>query len=159
MDISIVNNLYQQSFHSDLCDITAYATERGIVKIELYTFSDIVRKNTLTEQCCRELDEYFSGQRQTFDLPLVYQGAPFNCRVWEALLDIPYGSTVSYKDIAAAVGSPKACQSVGNANHANPLPIVIPCHRVISANGKIGGYTYPIELKKKLLALEHQHKK
>lgn len=158
MDITIVNNLYQQSFHSDLCDVTVYATNQGIVKIELCTFSSIERKNALTEQCRCELIEYFKGQRQTFDLPLVCQGPPFYRKVWEALQAVPYGATVSYKDIAVAVGSPKACQSVGNANHANPLPIVIPCHRVIAANGEIGGYAYPIELKKKLLALEQRNK-
>ena len=150
--------LYRQSFHSALCDGTVYATEQGIVKLELCTFCDSERKNALTEKCCRELSEYFAGQRQTFDLPLILRGTPFSLRVWEALKTVPYGSTVSYKEIAAAVGSPKACRAVGGANHANPLPILIPCHRVIAANGKPGGYAYPIELKEKLLALERRYK-
>ena len=96
----------------------------------------------LLQQAVRELGEYFSGRRQ------------FQHRVWEALRKIPYGSTCSYGEVAAAVGNPKASRAVGMANNRNPLPVLIPCHRVIGADGGLVGYGGGLDIKKKLLALE-----
>lgn len=110
--------------------------------------------NALTAQVFRQLDEYFSGTRRTFDFPCRPHGTPFQQSVWAALRDIPYGETRSYKQLAEAIGRPNACRAVGMANHANPILIVIPCHRVICADGSPGGYAGGAEMKKALLRLE-----
>lgn len=103
-----------------------------------------------------QLDEYFSGKRKIFSLPLSLQGTNFQIQVWEALQTIPYGETWYYGQLAEAVGNPKACRAVGMANHRNPLPILIPCHRVIGKNGSLTGYGGGLDLKEKLLALEQR---
>lgn len=105
-------------------------------------------------QSARELGEYFRGQRQHFQIPLAPRGTPFQQQVWRELQNIPYGSTCSYKDIAARIKNPKGARAVGSANGKNPLCIVIPCHRVIAADGSIGGYSGGLTMKRKLLALE-----
>ena len=103
----------------------------------------------------KQLDEYFAGRRLIFRLPMdLDQGTPFQRRVWKALSDIPYGQTVSYKDIADTIGQPSATRAVGGANGKNPIPIVIPCHRVVATGGALGGYTPGLLAKKKLLGLE-----
>ncbi|MBC2315249.1 methylated-DNA--[protein]-cysteine S-methyltransferase [Listeria booriae] len=102
-----------------------------------------------------ELQQFFKGEIRDFTVPIEVVGTDFQMRVWEALRTIPYGEVVSYKDIAELAGSPKAVRAVGQANHANPIPIIIPCHRVIQADGKIGGYNgSDVERKQWLLALE-----
>lgn len=101
-----------------------------------------------------QLREYFAGARRTFDLPLAPHGTAFQQRVWAALRAIPYGETRTYGELAAAIGSPNASRAVGMANHRNPISIVIPCHRVIGANGTLTGYAGGLEVKRKLLALE-----
>ena len=101
-----------------------------------------------------QLREYFAGTRRTFDLPLAPRGTAFQQRVWAALRAIPYGETHTYGELAAAIGSPSASRAVGMANHHNPTPIVIPCHRVIGANGTLTGYAGGLETKRRLLALE-----
>ena len=102
----------------------------------------------------RQLLEYLSGQRKVFDLPLIPQGTPFQKRVWQALEAIPWGELRSYRDIAQAVNCPRGFRAVGMANHRNPIPIFIPCHRVVGSNGSLTGYAGGLELKKALLALE-----
>lgn len=101
-----------------------------------------------------QLREYFAGARRTFDLPLAPHGTAFQQRVWTALRAIPYGETRTYGELAAAIDSPNASRAVGMANHRNPIPIVIPCHRVIGANGTLTGYAGGLEIKRRLLALE-----
>ena len=101
-----------------------------------------------------QLTEYFAGQRHRFELPLDPEGTPFQQRVWRALQDIPYGVTISYAQLAARIGQPTASRAVGLANGSNPLPIVIPCHRVIGANGTLTGYGGGLPIKERLLALE-----
>jgi len=105
----------------------------------------------------RQLQEYGEGARRTFDLPLAPAGTPFQRRVWQALVAIPYGQTVSYGYIARAIGNPKACRAVGMANNRNPIPIFIPCHRVIGADGSLVGYGSGLALKRQLLELEARH--
>lgn len=102
----------------------------------------------------KELKEFFEGNRKKFSLKLVYPGTPFQQSVWEELLKIPYGSTVSYEDIARRVGSPKAVRAVGEANGLNRIAIVIPCHRVVNKSGELGGYGGGLWRKTMLLALE-----
>lgn len=107
------------------------------------------------QQLLEQLAGYFEGEREVFDLPIFLQGTPFQQRVWQALSEIPYGVVVSYKDIAIAAGSPKAVQAVGQANRANPIPILIPCHRCVKSDGALGGYNgADIDKKQYLLALE-----
>lgn len=103
-----------------------------------------------------ELTEYFEGRRRVFTLPLNPQGTPFQKRVWETLQSIGYGETISYGEEARRVGNPKASRAVAGANGRNPISILIPCHRVISGDGTIGGYTGGIEKKVFLLALERR---
>ncbi len=106
------------------------------------------------EQAADQLAAYFSGTRRSFDLPLDPRGTEFQRRVWLTLADIPYGQTISYADLARWVGRPTAYRAVGQANGANPLPIVLPCHRVVASGGGLGGYGGGLELKRSLLALE-----
>ena len=102
----------------------------------------------------RQLDEYFAGERRRFDLPLAPRGTEFQRRVWRALTEIPYGKTTSYGELARHIGKPSASRAVGLANGANPLPIIVPCHRVIGADGSLTGFGGGLPIKRKLLALE-----
>jgi methylated-DNA-[protein]-cysteine S-methyltransferase len=101
-----------------------------------------------------QLHAYFAGELHEFSLPLAPAGTPFQQSVWTALRTIPYGETRSYLDIANSIGKPSACRAVGAANGANPLPIVVPCHRVIGSNGTLTGFGGGVEVKRRLLALE-----
>lgn len=114
-------------------------------------------RNELTDKTVLQLEEYFDGERKAFDIPIKLMGTEFQKKVWNELLKIPYGKTVSYKDIAIKIGKPKACRAVGMANHNNPILIIIPCHRVINENNKLGGYALGLDLKRKLLELEKEN--
>ncbi len=103
---------------------------------------------------CEQLGEYFAGRRTHFDVPLAPQGTSFQLRVWAELRRIPYGQTISYGELARRVGLPRAARAVGAANGANPLPIIVPCHRVIGADGRLTGFGGGLALKADLLALE-----
>lgn len=105
-------------------------------------------------ELARQLKEFFAGERREFDLPLAPKGTEFRRRVWAELLKIPFGETVSYGQIAARIGNPAACRAVGSANGANPIALIIPCHRVIGSNGTLTGYGGGLDLKEKLLAWE-----
>ena len=142
--------------------VTAWEDEKEYVK-EIQVLSrqqalEIRQNRSMPSPLQREVDkqmkEYFEGERKEFDLPLRPEGTDFQKKVWNALLEIPFGETRSYQDIANAVGSPKACRAVGMANHQNPIIIVIPCHRVIGKNGKLVGYGGGLSMKEKLLLLE-----
>lgn len=100
------------------------------------------------------LMEYFAGKRTVFKLPLAPEGTAFRKKVWAALLDIPYGGSISYGELARRVDNPRGVRAVGRANHHNPIPILIPCHRVVGADGSLTGYGGGVELKRALLALE-----
>lgn len=108
----------------------------------------------LLQRAAQQLTEYFAARRRRFDLPLRPQGTVFQQAAWSALCDIPYGQTRTYAQQAAAIGNPKACRAVGMANHCNPLPLFIPCHRVIGAGGKLTGYAGGLAIKRFLLELE-----
>ena len=108
----------------------------------------------LLQRAAQQLTEYFAARRRRFDLPLRPQGTAFQQAAWSALCDIPYGQTRTYAQQAAAIGHPKACRAVGMANHCNPLPLFIPCHRVIGAGGKLTGYAGGLAIKRFLLELE-----
>jgi len=104
----------------------------------------------------RQLRAYFAGELEAFDLKLTPQGTPFQLSVWNRLCEIPYGETISYGELARRVGNPNASRAVGLANGSNPIPIVIPCHRVIGSNGKLTGYGGGLPIKEKLLGLERR---
>lgn len=110
-------------------------------------------------KAARQLEAYFEGRLRAFDLPLAPVGTPFQRRVWDELLKVPYGETVSYGDIARRIGHPTASRAVGAANGANPIPIIIPCHRAVGADGSLTGYGGGIERKRALLDLESQRAK
>ncbi len=112
--------------------------------------------NYLQRDCIRQLEAYFKRQLKQFDLPLDWTGAPaFHQSVWEELLLIPYGHTISYLAIAEALGDAKSVRAVGQANRNNPIPIIVPCHRVIAKNGDLHGYYYGLDMKRALLELEN----
>ncbi|MCL1842742.1 MAG: methylated-DNA--[protein]-cysteine S-methyltransferase [Defluviitaleaceae bacterium] len=111
--------------------------------------------NDITKEAAKQIDEYFKKKRKKFELPLRPKGTSFQLAAWNALVSIPYGETRTYKQIAEFLENPKACRAVGSANNKNPIPIIIPCHRVIGADGSLTGYAYGIEMKKRLLALEN----
>ncbi len=119
---------------------------------------DKLQNNELSSPVLKEailqLEQYFRGERTAFDLPLQPQGTPFQQRVWQELLKIPYGQTISYKELACRVGDPNASRAVGSANGKNEIFIIIPCHRVVQSGGKLGGYAYGLEMKLFLLQME-----
>lgn len=136
--------------------LTIAANDKGITQI---LFGDVPldlprRPSALTNTAATQLQEYFAGKRRVFTVDLDPQGSEFQLRVWRELSKIPYGQTRTYADIAEAIGNPKAYRAVGMANNKNPLPIVLPCHRVIGTNGKLVGYAGGIKIKRYLLELE-----
>jgi methylated-DNA-[protein]-cysteine S-methyltransferase len=126
----------------------------GVLRRLDFTSAPSDTTTPLLREAERQLRAYFAGELRQFDLPLDPQGTPFQQQVWAALREIPYGEVRSYGQIAAAIGNPKACRAVGMANHRNPLPILIPCHRVCGSDGSLTGYGGGIERKKWLLELE-----
>lgn len=108
----------------------------------------------LTARATRQLDEYFTGKRQTFDIPLLFAGTDFQQKVWNELLHIPFGETISYGEMAQRISMPKAVRAVANANGANSISIFAPCHRVIGSNRSLTGYGGGLDTKRKLLELE-----
>jgi len=113
-----------------------------------------IKTSILTEKVKKQLCEYFEGKRKSFDIPICFSGTEFQNKVWKELLNIPYGKTRSYKDIAKEVGNEKASRAVGGANNKNPIWIIVPCHRVIGKNGELVGYGGGLKLKEFLLSIE-----
>lgn len=134
------------------------ATETHLINIQFTQPQKALLQTTeLLSMATIQLDEYFQGKRTTFSLPFKLTGTPFQLAVWKELQNIPYGQTTSYKEIAQKINKPKAYRAVGVANNKNPLPIIIPCHRVIGSNGKLIGYAGGLKLKNYLLELEKSH--
>lgn len=137
------------------------AEENGSIT-NLYFETDAIPQNVelspteVIKEAFRQLDAYLAGELETFSLPLAPHGTDFMRTVWMALCKVPYGKTASYKEIAIAAGSPQAARAVGLANNRNPLPLFIPCHRTIGADGKLTGYRGGLEIKKLLLDIEKQ---
>lgn len=137
------------------------ASDRGLISIDVrkssisreVTAAD-ARAKAILQTTRKQLAEYFAGRRTTFDVPLDLMGTDFQVESWKALGRIPYGKTISYGQQALSIGNPKACRAVGSANGKNPIPIIVPCHRVVSADGSLGGYSLGLKMKKQLLALE-----
>lgn len=158
--------------------ITLVARQSKLIALDWFTHKIEKRLGKLTEQAClveskdlanisdkpnatlllstiQQLDEYFARQRKTFDIALdLSLGTPFQQKVWQALLKIPYGETISYAQLASSIGQPTAYRAVANANGKNPISLIVPCHRVIASDGGLGGYTGGLDIKKQLLAIE-----
>ena len=139
------------SFVSLLGPITIFA-EGGTIISLLFSYSEYSDSSPLLEKAKEEIEEYFQGMRKTFDLPLDAKGTEFQKRVWKELLDIRYGETLSYGEIGDRIGT-KAYRAIGNACGKNPIPILIPCHRVVGKDN-IGGFSLGLDLKRKLLDIE-----
>ena len=116
------------------------------------------QETPLLAEAKRQLEEYFAGKRREFNIPLSMRGTSFQKKVWEQLLTIPYGETVTYGEIAARIGNPRAGRAVGMANHHNPIAIIVPCHRVIGAYGRLTGYGGGLPIKQSLLELEKKYR-
>lgn len=112
------------------------------------------KESKMLDKAEKQIGEYLTGKRESFDIPLKLEGTDFQKRVWAELEKIPYGQTRSYKQIASALKDPKACRAVGTANGKNPVSLIVPCHRVINENGKMGGYAGGLNIKEFLLGLE-----
>lgn len=151
-----MNTQYWARLDSPLGHLTVSVNQDGaLVAIDLRGAAG--RGQERPDRCrepLRQLDEYFKGQRETFDLPLRLTGSEFQRQVWQALTSIPFGDSISYGQLAQAVGRAGAARAVGQANGANPIPIVVPCHRVVASDGGMGGFSGGIELKRWLLAHE-----
>lgn len=143
------------TYETGLGSVTFIEEDGALLAISMQRSLEGVEKETsLTKEAYAQLSEYLNGKRKTFDLPFKMRGTQFQEQVWNALLDIPYGETRSYKQIAEAIGNPKAVRAVGMANNRNPLLIIVPCHRVIGKNGSLVGYGEGLEMKEFLLRLE-----
>lgn len=142
-----------------LCDWTAGTRHaRVMARVQRHLKAEFVEKpSELTRLAAQELDEFFAKRRQVFDLPLLFAGTDFQQRVWRNLLKIPYGQTLSYRQESLALGMPEAVRAIANANGANALSIIIPCHRVIGHNGSLTGYGGGLAAKRFLLELEGHH--
>lgn len=138
-----------------IADDGSYITNIFFEKEEAVNFE--VNETPLIKEAKKQIEEYLKGRRKYFDLPICPSGTEFQRKVWNALKEIPYGETKSYKDIAVAVGNEKACRAVGMANNRNPISIIIPCHRVIGKNGKLVGYGGGLPIKEYLLKLENDN--
>lgn len=152
---------YSFVYQTSLGSITLTADERTLTECTYGAPNkgSVVLQTPVLEQAFGELQEYLSGKRAVFHVPLNPTGTLFQQKVWKALMKIPYGQTVSYKEIAKQIGNEKACRAVGMANNRNPIAIFIPCHRVVGANGKLVGYAGGLNIKKALLTLESSDKK
>ncbi len=158
-------NVYKSK---ELGPIYVISDGEAIVNIELFEdgwqklrrqYEMVKSDSLLLEEALCQLDEYFHGKRKMFQLPLKWKGTPFQEKVWQALCEIPYGTTVSYSEIAEKIGRPKAVRAVGQANRANELAIMVPCHRVIGKNRSLTGYAgNRTEVKEMLLLLEQKYR-
>lgn len=149
---------YSCKYQFENISLYLVATETHLINIQFTQPQKALLQTTeLLSMATIQLDEYFQGKRTTFSLPFKLTGTPFQLAVWKELQNISYGKTTSYKEIAQKINKPKACRAVGMANNKNPLPIIIPCHRVIGSNGKLIGYAGGLKLKNYLLELEKSH--
>lgn len=150
-------SLYFQIYETELFSLTIAGNETAITHIlfgKKTDFFGIRQETELIKEAYRQITEYLAGRLKSFDLPLAPQGTEFQKRIWNVLTSIPYGHTLSYGEVAALAGSPKACRAVGMASHNNPIVLVIPCHRVIGKNGSLTGFGGGLDVKEKLLKLE-----
>lgn len=157
-DSSLLRKVFVASTEKGVCMVDFFKSERAFLKRLKERFpGKIIRDEGKNKGVLSQLKRYLDGELQHFDCALDFRGTPFEKRVWAALAKIPYGETRSYKEIAQAIGYPKAFRAVGNANGNNSLPLIIPCHRVIESSGGLGGFGHGLKVKKQLLDFEKAH--
>ena len=157
-----MENLFCVRTSSPVGPLFLAASTKGLVRVEFEARMQKLNRDTIQPResrpalapYLRELKEYFAGERREFSFPLDLRGTEFQLACWHALLEIPYGETRSYRDIAQAIGHPHAYRAVGMSNNRNPVAIVVPCHRVIASSGSLCGYGGGLDIKRKLLDLE-----
>jgi O-6-methylguanine DNA methyltransferase len=160
-----METLYYSHLRSPIGPLTVAVSKRGLVALEFgdehpakhrRAWRDLEWQESAepTAPCVKQLEEYFAGARREFTMPLDLRGTEFQKRCWQALVEIPYGRTCTYADVARAVGKPRAFRAVGLANNRNPVAIVVPCHRVIGSDGSLTGYGGGLDVKEVLLRLE-----
>lgn len=166
--------LYYTEVSSPIGPLTLFSSHKGLMAVKFSNAAEAVplfkiwamkargagfelkESAPALEEVMKQLNEYFNGQRTDFSIVYDLRGTPFQKAVWKALIDVPYGKTASYKEIAASAGSEKAVRAVGNANNKNPIPIMIPCHRIIGSNGALVGYGGGMDKKIYLLEMEKE---
>lgn len=165
------NRVYYSEMESMIGPLLIAATEAGICWVDFnkgnrsylnlqrwsnkwFGHENVEKSVSFLQPIIDQISEYFAGKRNSFDLKVDLHGTPFQKRVWLSLMKIPYGQTRSYKDIALEIGIPKAVRAIGGANNRNPVPILVPCHRVIGTNGALVGYGGGLEIKQALLNIE-----
>lgn len=146
--------IYTKTIDSPVGNLGMYADEKHLLRITFCAAEKTDNSNSILEKTSRQLRQYFAGERTKFDIPLNLNGTDFQLKVWKELQKIPYGKRNSYQELAGRIGNIEGARAVGTANHHNPIPIIIPCHRVVRKNGDHGGYGGGIEAKKFLLDLE-----
>jgi methylated-DNA-[protein]-cysteine S-methyltransferase len=166
-----MEKIYYSSFDSALLKkVFVASTERGVCMVDFLKSEKvflkrlrehfpgkIIKDDRRNKEILSQLKRYLKGKLKRFDCKVDFRGTPFQKKVWAALARIPYGQTRSYKEIAQAIGHPKAFRAVGNANGENSIPLILPCHRVIESNGGLGGFGHGVEVKKQLLDFEKGH--
>ena len=166
-----MEKIYYSSFDSPLLKkVFVASTERGVCMVDFLKSEKvflkrlrehfpgkIIKDDRKNGKVLSQLKKYLKGELKRFNCKLDFRGTPFQKKVWAALAKIPYGQTRSYKEIARAIGHPKAFRAVGNANGENSIPLILPCHRVIESNGGLGGFGHGVEVKKQLLEFEKVH--
>ena len=156
--VTPIGKMFAASTNKGICMLSFYnenSVQKQIDKLTKFFDADIMSAhNKHFDQLKKELDEYFEGKREVFEVPLQLLGTPFQQKVWNILQAIPYGGTISYQEQAGLINNPKAVRAVANANAANLIAVLIPCHRVISKNGKLSGYAGGVDKKEFLLNLE-----
>ncbi len=158
--------MYYTYFQSPFCKLLIAGEDGALKQVDFLTseehsvsiLPDWRPDDGPLKDAIRQLEAYFSGELKQFSLKIAFKGTPFQCRVWNALQKTAYGETVSYGELARLIGNPKACRAVGAANARNPLPLIIPCHRVIGSNGKLVGFGGGLQLKQALLDHERRYR-
>jgi methylated-DNA-[protein]-cysteine S-methyltransferase len=155
--------LYRARYRSPIGDLEIAATEGEVVSVDFVRGkkakpAKAPAASPALQAAVRQLDEYFHGRRRVFELMLRLQSSEFDLRVWQALLDVGFGETASYGDIAKTIRRPQAARAVGGANHRNPISIIVPCHRIVGASGALTGYGGGLWRKEWLLAHEKKHR-
>ena len=154
----LLKKVFVASTERGVCAVDFFKTEKAFLKELKKRFTGkIVKDDRKNRKTIDQLRRYLNGELRRFDCKLDLEGTPFQKKVWSALAKIPYGQTRSYRDIAKAIGHPKAFRAVGNANGQNSIPLIIPCHRVIESNGGLGGFGHGIGVKRRLLDFEKAH--
>jgi len=157
-DSPLLGKIFVASTEKGVCAVDFLKTENAFLRELKGRFAGkIVKDDRKNRKAIDQLRKYLNGELRRFDCRLDFKGTSFQKKVWSALAKIPYGQTRSYKEIAKAIGHPKAFRAVGNANGQNSIPLIVPCHRVVESNGGLGGFGHGVKVKKQLLDFEKAH--